>query len=49
VLPGTSGPKDRCHDDHVALITEDRMLRAGLPGSADCAARMLWRLIPGIW
>ncbi len=30
-------------------IGEDRMLRAGLPGYADYAARVRWRLIPGIW
>ncbi len=30
-------------------IAEDRMLRAGLPGYTDYAARVRWRLIPGIW
>ncbi|MGA3402133.1 MAG: isoprenylcysteine carboxylmethyltransferase family protein [Acetobacteraceae bacterium] len=30
-------------------IAEDRMLRAGLPGYAAYAARVRWRLIPGIW
>ena len=30
-------------------LGEDRMLRAGLPGYADYAARVRWRLIPGIW
>jgi protein-S-isoprenylcysteine O-methyltransferase Ste14 len=30
-------------------IGEDRMLRTGLPGYADYAARVRWRLVPGIW
>jgi protein-S-isoprenylcysteine O-methyltransferase Ste14 len=30
-------------------IGEDRMLRAGLPGYVEYAARVRWRLIPGIW
>lgn len=30
-------------------VGEDRMLRAGLPGYAAYAARVRWRLIPGIW
>jgi protein-S-isoprenylcysteine O-methyltransferase Ste14 len=30
-------------------IGEDRMLRAGLPGYADYAAQVPWRLVPGIW
>jgi protein-S-isoprenylcysteine O-methyltransferase Ste14 len=30
-------------------VGEDRMLHAGLPGYADYAARVRWRLIPGIW
>jgi protein-S-isoprenylcysteine O-methyltransferase Ste14 len=28
---------------------EDRMLRAELPGYAEYAARVKWRLLPGIW
>jgi protein-S-isoprenylcysteine O-methyltransferase Ste14 len=30
-------------------IGEDRMLRAGLPGYTAYAARVRWRLLPGIW
>jgi protein-S-isoprenylcysteine O-methyltransferase Ste14 len=30
-------------------MKEDRMLRAELPGYADYAARVPWRLLPGIW
>jgi protein-S-isoprenylcysteine O-methyltransferase Ste14 len=30
-------------------ITEDRILQAELPGYRDYAARVRWRLIPGIW
>jgi protein-S-isoprenylcysteine O-methyltransferase Ste14 len=30
-------------------ITEDRVLRAELPGYADYARRVRWRLIPGLW
>ena len=30
-------------------IGEDRMLHTGLPGYPDYAARVPWRLIPGIW
>jgi protein-S-isoprenylcysteine O-methyltransferase Ste14 len=30
-------------------ITEDRVLQAELPGYRDYAARVRWRLIPGIW
>ncbi len=30
-------------------ITEDRILQAELPGYRDYAARVCWRLIPGIW
>ena len=30
-------------------IKEDRMLSAELPGYADYAARVPWRLLPGIW
>jgi protein-S-isoprenylcysteine O-methyltransferase Ste14 len=30
-------------------ITEDRMLQRRLPGYADYAQRVKWRLIPGIW
>lgn len=28
---------------------EDRLLRAELPGYADYAHRVRWRLVPGIW
>ena len=28
---------------------EDQLLHAGLPGYADYAARVRWRLIPGLW
>jgi protein-S-isoprenylcysteine O-methyltransferase Ste14 len=28
---------------------EDRMLRAELPGYAEYAARVTWRLLPGVW
>ena len=30
-------------------IPEDRMLMTGLPGYADYAARVRWRLVPGVW
>ena len=30
-------------------ITEDRVLQADLPGYADYARRVRWRLLPGIW
>ena len=30
-------------------ITEDRVLQAELPGYRDYAARVRWRLLPGIW
>jgi protein-S-isoprenylcysteine O-methyltransferase Ste14 len=30
-------------------ITEDRVLRAELPGYRDYAARVRWRILPGIW
>jgi protein-S-isoprenylcysteine O-methyltransferase Ste14 len=30
-------------------VTEDRVLRAELPGYADYAGRVRWRLLPGIW
>jgi protein-S-isoprenylcysteine O-methyltransferase Ste14 len=30
-------------------ITEDRVLQAELPGYADYARRVRWRLVPGIW
>lgn len=30
-------------------VGEDRMLRAGLPGYEAYAARVRWRLIPGLW
>jgi len=30
-------------------ITEDRMLQKQLPGYADYAQRVRWRLIPGVW
>ena len=30
-------------------VKEDRMLRAELPGYADYAARVTWRLLPGVW
>ncbi|HEY1981690.1 MAG TPA: isoprenylcysteine carboxylmethyltransferase family protein [Xanthobacteraceae bacterium] len=31
------------------VITEDRVLRAELPGYSDYAARVRWRLFPGLW
>jgi protein-S-isoprenylcysteine O-methyltransferase Ste14 len=31
------------------LLIEDRMLRAELEGYADYAARVRWRLLPGVW
>jgi protein-S-isoprenylcysteine O-methyltransferase Ste14 len=31
------------------VINEDRVLRAQLPGYADYAQRVRWRLVPGIW
>jgi protein-S-isoprenylcysteine O-methyltransferase Ste14 len=31
------------------VITEDRVLRSGLPGYSDYAARVRWRLVPGMW
>jgi protein-S-isoprenylcysteine O-methyltransferase Ste14 len=30
-------------------VTEDRVLRAQLPGYSDYAARVRWRLFPGLW
>jgi protein-S-isoprenylcysteine O-methyltransferase Ste14 len=30
-------------------VKEDRMLRAELPGYTDYAARVKWRLLPGVW
>jgi protein-S-isoprenylcysteine O-methyltransferase Ste14 len=30
-------------------VKEDRMLRAQLPGYAEYAARVKWRLLPGVW
>lgn len=30
-------------------ITEDRVLQAELPGYRDYAARVRWRLVPGLW
>jgi protein-S-isoprenylcysteine O-methyltransferase Ste14 len=30
-------------------VTEDRMLKAELPGYRDYAERVRWRLLPGIW
>ena len=30
-------------------VTEDRVLIAELPGYRDCARRVRWRLLPGIW
>jgi protein-S-isoprenylcysteine O-methyltransferase Ste14 len=30
-------------------VTEDRVLRAELPGYSDYAARVHWRLFPGLW
>jgi protein-S-isoprenylcysteine O-methyltransferase Ste14 len=31
------------------VVTEDRVLQAELPGYRDYAARVRWRLVPGIW
>ena len=31
------------------VINEDRVLRSQLPGYADYAQRVRWRLVPGIW
>jgi protein-S-isoprenylcysteine O-methyltransferase Ste14 len=31
------------------VITEDRVLQAELPGYRDYAARVRWRLVPGVW
>jgi protein-S-isoprenylcysteine O-methyltransferase Ste14 len=31
------------------VITEDRVLQSELPGYSDYAARVRWRLLPGIW
>jgi len=28
---------------------EERMLREGLPGYAEYAARVKWRWLPGVW
>jgi protein-S-isoprenylcysteine O-methyltransferase Ste14 len=33
----------------VRAIREDRMLQAELPGYSDYAARVRWRVLPGIW
>jgi protein-S-isoprenylcysteine O-methyltransferase Ste14 len=31
------------------IVAEDRMLHAELPGYRDYAARVRWRLLPGVW
>jgi len=31
------------------IVLEERFLHASLPGYADYAARVRWRLVPGIW
>jgi protein-S-isoprenylcysteine O-methyltransferase Ste14 len=31
------------------VVAEDRVLQAGLPGYRDYAARVRWRLLPGVW
>jgi protein-S-isoprenylcysteine O-methyltransferase Ste14 len=31
------------------VVTEDRMLKADLPGYRDYASRVRWRLCPGLW
>ena len=31
------------------VVTEDRILQAELAGYSDYAARVRWRLVPGIW
>jgi protein-S-isoprenylcysteine O-methyltransferase Ste14 len=31
------------------VVTEDRVLRVELPGYSDYAARVRWRLFPGLW
>jgi protein-S-isoprenylcysteine O-methyltransferase Ste14 len=31
------------------VVTEDRVLQAELPGYRAYAARVRWRLLPGIW
>ena len=33
----------------VRTALEDRTLQKKLPGYADYAARVPWRLIPGVW
>lgn len=33
----------------VRIAIEERMLRAGLAGYAEYAARVRWRLLPGVW
>jgi protein-S-isoprenylcysteine O-methyltransferase Ste14 len=33
----------------IRTVYEDRMLQAGLPGYADYARQVRYRLIPGIW
>ena len=33
----------------VRIAIEERTLRAGLPGYADYARRVRWRLLPGVW
>jgi hypothetical protein len=30
-------------------MPEDRVLFIGLPGYADYAVRVRWRLVPGVW
>ena len=33
----------------VRAVREDRMLQAELPGYPDYAARVRWRIVPGVW
>jgi protein-S-isoprenylcysteine O-methyltransferase Ste14 len=33
----------------LRIVLEERTLRTGLPGYADYAARVRWRLLPGVW
>ena len=33
----------------VRIVLEERMLRARLPGYADYAREVRWRLVPGVW
>ena len=43
------GDRDAAVSAATAPSTEDRILQAELPGYRDYAARVRWRLLPGVW